>query len=230
MTDPADVTVVVFTDGRRDYIERTIASFDEQVTGRIAERIIHDDSGDPANREWLADLFPDWHLIHGERGRLGFGGAVRNAWSYLAGTPDGPRFVWHLEDDFVTLRPVDLNDLAAVLDAHPHIAQIALLRQAWNAAERAAGGVVELNPSAYLDSADDAGRQWLQHRQFWTTNPSLYRRSLCARGWPRGAESEGRFGGSLFDDPDVWCAYWGARDSGQWVDHVGLERAAGAGY
>lgn len=222
------MTAVVFTDGRRSYIGDTIASFEAHVTGNVAERIIHDDSGDPDNYQWLTDTFPDWHLIHGTRGRLGFGGAVRNVWRHLTDTT-GPPFIFHLEDDFTFLRPVNLDDFASVLDTRPGLAQLALRRQAWNAAERAAGGVIELNPAAYVDHTA-GGHEWLEQRLFFTTNPSLYRRSLCQRGWPRGSESEGKFSAALLAAPDVWCGYWGARNSGVWVEHTGRERFAGAGY
>jgi hypothetical protein len=222
-------TVVVFTDGRRAYIERTIASFEEQVTGAIGDRVIHDDSGDDANHAWLRETFPEWRVIWHQHGRRGFGGAINNAWRHLADHASSQDdFVFHLEDDFLFNRAVDLDAMARVLAARPYLVQLALRRQPWNDDERAAGGIVEQHPDDYLEQTDGE-HVWLEHRRFFTTNPSLYRRGLCTQGWPTGDHSEGRFGIRLTADPDVRFGYWGSRDSGEWVEHIGAERA-GCGY
>lgn len=213
------------TDGRGDILDRTLTSFDAMVEGPITRRVIHDDSADPGYRERLAGTYPDYELIGGER--AGFGGAIRRAWQHVARYPE--RFVFHLEDDFTFNRPVDLASMASVLDTHPHLVQLALRRQPWNDLERAAGGVVEQHPDAYTEVNDENGRAWLEHRLFFTTNPSLYRTSLCRQPWPRGPESEGRFTHQLLASPKVRFGYWGARDSGEWVAHIGDHRN-GTGY
>jgi len=233
------ITLLVMTDGRRDCITRTLASFAEMVTGPVTRRIIHDDSADHGYGAWLSTTYPGYEVVSSGR-RRGFGGAIAFAWRYLtAGSPDDAdldRMVFHLEDDFVFRRSVELADLAAVLDTRPGLAQLALRRQPWNEAERAAGGIVEQNPQAYEEHADFDGRVWLEHRQFFTTNPSLYRSSLCERGWPDGRESEGHFGLGLLATgtpeaapADVRFGFWGSRDSGEWVEHIGAQRA-GSGY
>lgn len=230
------IVLLVMTDGRRDCLIRTLASFDEMVTGPVARRVIHDDSGDVDYRAWLADTLPGYELVV-TPGRSGFGGAIRSAWRHLTGGTD-ERFVFHLEDDFLFTRPVDLDAMAAVLSARSHLAQMALRRQPWNATERAAGGVVEVNPDAYVERTDQDGLRWLEHRLFFTTNPSLYRRQLCAAGWPEGQHSEGHFGFALRERGLPWgpsgdavrFGFWGSRDEGRdWVWHIGDVRV-GTGY
>jgi hypothetical protein len=227
------IALLVITDGRRDCITRTIASAQEHLVGPITRRVIYDDSGDLTNRAWLRVTFPDFEIAYHPEGRQGFGGAIRAAWAVLL---DGTeRFVFHLEDDFTFGRYVNLEAMAHVLDHRPHLAQLALRRQPWNDTERAAGGVVETNPESYLDAEDADGYPageslaWLEHRLFFTTNPSLYRTDLCQRGWPLGAQSEGFFSAGLFLDPTVRCAYWGRRNDEPWVIHIGKERN-GIGY
>lgn len=216
------------TDGRRDCIARTIPSAIDNLTGPITHRIIHDDSGDPDYRSWLAAEFPTFDLVGPPNGRSGFGGAIASAWSYLTDIATGVDYVFHLEDDFTFRRPVNLAAMATVLATRPYLAQLALRRQPWNPAEIETGGVVELHPDAYQDCGGD-GHRWLEHRMFFTTNPSLYRTALCASGWPTGDRSEGVFSARLFSDPDVRCGYWGPRDSGEAVTHIGKARA-GVGY
>ena len=217
------VCLILMTDGRKDLLRRTVDSF-QNLEGKVTRRIIHDDSGDLGYMEWLWETYPTYEVTGG--GRLGFAGAYKHAWESLVGVKE--RYVFSTEDDLIIERPVNLDDMAAVLDANPHIAQMALRRQAWNTAEEQAGGVVETNPDAYDDKYDGLDH-WLEHRLFFTTNASLFRTELCERGWPEGAESEGRFSADLFTDPDVRCGYWGARTDPPWIRHVGNQRA-GTGY
>lgn len=223
------IALLVITDGRRDCILNTVPSALANLRGAIGWRFIFDDSGDPDHREWLAMRFlPLGFSIMWEDERQGFGGAIRAVWSRLTQF-DHIDHVFHLEDDFTFNRPVNLDAMAATLDAHPEIQQLALRRQAWNQAEIAAGGVVEVDPDSYVERAGGYG-QWLEHRNFITTNPSLYRRSLMDRGWPEGDNSEGRFALDLFaSDPLAVAGYWGARNSGEAVHHIGRERV-GNGY
>lgn len=228
--------LLVMTDGRRDCIVRTIASVVENLRGvDWARLVIHDDSGEPAHLDWLRSTFLGWEIHHDGR-RAGFGGAVRSAWAHLAADPTLD-FVWHQEDDFTYNRPVNVQNLATVLCVRPYLAQVALRRQAWNQAERAAGGVVELDPDSYSDHANTVGWRWLEHRLFISTNPSLYRAALMTMGWPDGAQSEGVFSHRVFTEglpwgvagPDVRAAYWGDRFSEPWVHHIGEVRN-GTGY
>lgn len=219
------IALLVMTDGRDEYLRRSLASLD-QVCGGFAELWMHDDTGDDEYRARLAAEFPLFVQV-GQGPRRGFGGAIRQAWRTL-NVRSSADFVFHLEQDFVLIRPVDLDAMADALLYRVNLMQLALRRQPWNAAERAAGGVVEQHPDDYVERRE-GGQVWLEHRRFFTTNPSLYRRSLCMRGWPDGPNSEGHFSIGLFWHPNVVCGFWGARDSGEWCEHIGHERA-GVGY
>lgn len=211
--------LLVMTDGRRDCISRTIPTALEQLQGLISHRVIHDDSGDSAYRAWLVEQFPDFTVI-GRSHRSGFGGAIQSAWRHLRTL--NPQFVFHLEDDFLLRRPVDLEAMMRAMFAEPHLVQMALLRQPVNDDEKAAGGLIEQFPDAFTTVTREYGT-WREHRRFFTTNPSLYRGTLCRRPWPDGRQSEGRFGWDLFaEDGDAKAAYWG---EGEWVEHIGETRA-----
>lgn len=222
--------LLVMTDGRRHCIERAVESAMDHL-GWFDRVVIHDDSGDPDYRAWLREVFAPDDFEHVATGcRSGFGGAIRSAWAHLAESPDlHERFVFHLEDDFIFKRQVDLAAMAQVLDRHPYLMQLALRRQPWNDEERAAGGIVEQHPDDYIEHQDADDNHWLEHRRFFTTNPSLYRAKLCRQPWPRGPHSEGRFTHQLLASPKVRFGFWGARDSGEWCEHIGLERV-GTGY
>lgn len=222
------IALLVMTDGR-DHIFETIPSFEAFASGPISERWIHDDSGDPRHADKLRRIFPAYTVLT-TPGRSGFGGAIRSTWNHLR-QESSADFVFHLEDDFTFRRLVDLGQMAALLDRHPELVQVALRRQAWNREELAAGGVVEVAPGDFEDQRDELlDLDYLTHRRFFTTNPSLYRRRLMVEhSWPDGAHSEGYFSAAVFADPDARSAFLGARDSGEWVHHIGSTRA-GTGY
>lgn len=195
------VDLLIITDGRSDYLWRMRESL-QRVTGWQGELTIDDSSH-----------------------QLGFAGAIQRAWDLLLSVSQAD-YVFHVEDDFVFRRDVDLLEMVDVMERHPHIAQMALMRQPWSPEEKRAGGFVALDPDAYIE-VSDGEHAWLEHRKFWTTNPAIYRRSLCKRGWPDAPRSEAKFGDHLFLDSQVRCAFWGAGEV--WVEHIGTERA-GTGY
>jgi hypothetical protein len=167
-------------------------------------------------------------------GRQGFAGAIRSAWAFLE-TFEEP-WVADWEDDFTVTRPVDLDDLVALQQAHPHLAQVCLRRQPWGH-EVPHGGFMEMAPQWYTDRSD--GRfDWVETTRNWTTNPSVYRRQVCGVGWPEGKDSEGHWGFKLRAHGLPWgvpgdqvrFGFWGSREAGRdWVHHIGNERI-GCGY
>lgn len=226
------VALLIVTDGRDDYLAQCVASLD-RLAGPVTERWMHDDTGDPLYRAQLADRYPNWRIVDGGP-RRGCAGAIRSAWTILR-HDSSARFVFHLEQDFVLTRPVDLAELARLLDDHPELAQVALRRQPCNMLERQYGGVVESHPDWYTDRSDGS-THWLEHRSFFTCNPCLYRGDLTTLGWPEhidGRYSEDTFHRRLIAEGTpqvagdlVRYAYWGARDSGVWVKHIGHARHA----
>ena len=224
--------ILVMTDGRGEILQQCLDRNLFYAVGEI-EYWLHDDTGDDVYRRTLATRYPLFTQI-GAGPRRGFGGAIRWAWSQLAqrSTAD---YVWHQEDDFLADSTINLTEMAEVLESCPYLAQMALKRQPWGPAEGAAGGFMAMHPEAYTDMFE-GGLDWLEHRLFWTTNPSLYRRSLCSLGWPIGARSETTFGARLMLDgtPEVpgdqiRFGYWGRRDDPPAVQHIGMQRV-GRGY
>lgn len=234
-TDPdGNIAVLVLTDGRGPYLAATLAAFEANATGPIVHRVIHDDSGEPNYTAWLEDTFPTYTVVTPglpAGTKAGFAGAIRSAWSHVAELT-GYGYVWHLEEDFLLERPLDLAALADILDRHPYLAQLALRRQAWPPYPGEGGdvGFAEKHADGMVEVLDELGRTWLSHRLLFTTNPSLYRRQLIKVGWPEGAKSEDRFTERLLEGglpwgiapADVRFAFYGSMTSGRaWVRHIG---------
>lgn len=209
--------------GRREELEGTIASFDERVHGTVRSMTIVDDSGDPDHGAWLENRFGDRSLIvHHER-NLGYREMMARTWSRIAHTEGAPYIFWS-EDDFAFERDIDLDDLAVILEHDRHLAQVVLLRAAFYPRELEAGSIPNEHPESYTQREVD-GLPYLEHRRFFSCNPSLMRRSLfSAAPWPEtgaGSDSEALMGPRL---KALGFRFAFAGKGEPWIRHTGRER------
>jgi hypothetical protein len=222
------IDLLVVTDGRRHCLERTMeAAATSVLPGIDGRRVIVNDSLNPVYWAWLDDTFgAEFEVLHPEAGKRGFAGAIQAGWDHL-GPGDG--LVFHLEDDFLIDDPVPFDAMAAVLTDAPDVVQVALLRQAVNRREQAAGGLIAADWDDFTDEMI-AGVPVVTHRRFFTTNPSLYRRTLLTRGWPQEPQSEGLFWHRLIAaQPGTRSAFLGTKRDWPRAWHIGDERV-GHGY
>lgn len=199
--------VLLISDGRHDYRERTLDSAKEMLP-------------EPA---CMIEIDDSDH-------KLGFAGAIQAGWERVIQTDAD--FVCHLEGDFTFNKPVPIERMIGVLERRPYLAQLVLLRQPWNRDELAYGGVVQaregINDDVFTQRTEH-GDIWTEHRAFFSTNPCVYPVGLCHQGWPQVPESEGKFTHRLLEDPDVRFAFWGAKFDPPRVTHIG-EHRTGNGY
>ncbi|MDP2710794.1 MAG: hypothetical protein Q8O56_06210 [Solirubrobacteraceae bacterium] len=226
------VCLLVMTDGRRALLENTIASLTGHLPdGLVARSILHDDSGDEHHRAWLRDRFgTEFEVTWPAAERAGQGAAIRSAWRQVSRHVDvDVRHVLHIEDDYL-FHDLPLAAMIDLLDAHPHLRQVALLRQPWFRRERDAGGVFAAHPGEYMQRADQRGRAWVEHIRHWTFNPCVYPAALCRAGYIDGARHELRYGQRLVaENTKARFAYYGRLDDEPRVEHRGTERV-GSGY
>lgn len=213
------IALLVVTDGRRDYLERTIES--ARLMLPWADFDIRLVVTDDPHVERLGATYSDCDVLGTGEDHAGFAGTIAAGWCALQGAD----WVVHLEDDFVFNRPVPVDDMCSVLEADPMLSQMALLRQPWNSEEKAAGGIIPLHPDDFTPCRSDVG-EWFEHRRFFTTNPSIYPGHLLDRGWPTCPHSEGVFTHQLLAD-GYRFGMWGTGE--EWVEHIGVERV-GVGY
>lgn len=227
----SSVTVLVTTGGdeatwaeRSEYLRRSLASLNERVHGPIVQRVIYSDWAGHRD-ELVAIADAAGFYVVGE-GHHGYTGARRRLWSYLDRRAQG-HFIFATEDDFVYDRDVDLAPMLETLEAQPELRQLALLRGPYYPRELEAGGVLETLKTPH-ELVNHRPFPFVTHRDHFTANPSLFRRSLTATPWPTGASSERLFGDAVLQDPRAKFAYWGAGEP--WITHLGAVRAAASGY
>lgn len=225
------VTVVMHTGGTTDtwrersaYLRRSLASFAEQVSGPIVQRVIYSDWGEVHRAELEAIAAAHGFYVAGE-GHHGYTGSMSRMWNYLGRRAKG-EWILQIEDDFTYDRPVDLEPMIDTLRANPHLRQLALLRGPYYARELEAGSVLASLPTP-TELQNHRPYPFVEHRDHFTANPSLFHRSLTETPWPKGPSSERLFGDAVLADPDARFAYWGSGEP--WITHVGATRAGG-GY
>lgn len=223
----ASIAVLVMTDGRDGNLDRMLDSWADAIGHRlVTERWIHDDTGSPAHRDRTT---PEGFRQIGEGPRRGFTHSMRHAWMRLR-SESRASHVLHLEDDFLLLGTLEVDSMIEVLDEHPRLAQIGLLRQPWGARELAAGGLVEAESDQWTERYDIAGRHWLERPAWWTCNPSLHPASVMKLGWPRAKLSELAFRPTLAAAGLVG-ALWGSLSDPHRIEHIGDRRTQfGFGY
>lgn len=187
---------MIIDDGRADYLDRCLDSFD-------------------------SESFDDHVRIIDADHELGFAGAIDAAWQRALAT--GCDHIFHVEGDFTFNERPDIAGMKRILGRRPLLAQVALKRQPWNERECAAGGIVEADPGDFAD-VEAGGDRWCEHRRFFTTNPSLYPREIAEKGWPQVPQSEGVFTHRLLAE-GYHFAYYGAKFDRPRVHHIGAERA-----
>jgi hypothetical protein len=228
-----DYTLAVLTHGPGRTIHQTLASFQDKVTPRPSRILVHCDGPRQAPVRAL-DLIAEQNFDSEQRG---FCRATGLLWKWAA---DGAtEHVFWLEHDFTFLRPVDLQEMAYVLDQDAGIAQMQLMRTPVAREEIAAGGLYEMRRDDYtprdwepLTSEYDPEkvRRWQEHRSYFTTNPSLMRSEFMAvNPWPDddAGQCEGRFGMDLVRRGFTF-GVWGSGEP--WVQHIGRRDGSGGGY
>lgn len=169
-------------------------------------------------------------------GALGFCTAIRYAWARLRETAVPFDYVFHLEEDWRFDRAFSVAHMSRLLLVEPQVAQVALRR----GVEPSEHGVqvIDRFPDEFTDRVTGMiglglparSQEWLEHRLFWTTNPSLYAREIVDDfDWPPEPRCEARFT-ELMRAEGRTFAYWGDRHDDPWITHTGADRGAGHGY
>lgn len=212
-----NTTLLVITNGRRQYLEQTLSTI-SKLHGNFTRTLIHDDSGDTDFQTWLMEL--NYEIATTKH--VGFTEAMISAWEKLK--EDSNEWVFHLEEDFLIKEDINVDDMISVLKNHDHIKQMVLQRQPLGGRELQRGGIIASHPERY-DDKTDGHNYWVEHRVGFSCNPCVYRKSLINEyPWPHVPHSEREYGQSIFQDPDARCAYWGKSSDSPRVIHIGENR------
>jgi Glycosyl transferase family 2 len=213
------VLTVVVTDGRGEYLRRTLTAAEEMIPD--FELALVDDTGEVGYASWVTETWPKATVVH-HRERQGLGGAVKSAWELASSHPDP--FFLHLEDDMVLLQPVDIEAMVRTMRANPRLAQLVLMRQPWGEEEKAAGAVLKAYPGRY-EQRDG----WVEqvNGPLYSFTPHLARREAVLDALEHSANFlEAGVTAALLERG--WkFGIWGNWDDPPRVEHIGVEHSAG---
>jgi hypothetical protein len=214
------VQLIVLSNRQHLYLPATLDSIVEHVTGYDRLTVV-DDSGDADWRRVLAtalaartDLTVPAEVVAVAEEPAGYHAAMQTVFAAAGGSHVA---LW--EEDFLAIAAIDLAELADILDARPHLAQLALMRQPWYANEIAAGGVLEAK--AHLGDEIELVDGVFEHRSFFTCNPTVLPRRTLVHEWPSSAWSESVFAQQLLRDASVRFGMM----PGVRVEHIGAVKA-----
>lgn len=201
------LALMVITDGRWDYLQRTLQSAAEMLDYPWSQRILVDDSGEEVG------FCPTKFDFVKNTPRRGLAGAIQSGWDALDTEVD---YVFHLEDDFIFPEPVDIDLMLEILEYEPDLAQIALLRQPWSPQEEQAGGIYWIEPDRFKQK-----HGYVEQKHLFTFNPCLYHASV-ARDYRAGLEAE--LTADLLKDGYKF-GYLGELNNDPKTIHIGLRRS-----
>ena len=218
-----DICWIVLTNGRKEYIQKTLPTWITSYSSKVKNKFIIDDSGDTAYRDWLKDYFPTFKIVPVSNQAAGLDVAMKKVFEVFLST--GCSYSLHLEDDFILHKPFDFSEVVSVLDSHPKLSQMSIMRQPWYSHEIKANGLVESleKRNKFFESVNTNGYDWVRHQAFYTLNPSIYTKEIASIGWPDGTNTEYRFSQKIFS-LGYESGIWGARDSWPHVEHIGFNR------
>jgi hypothetical protein len=207
-------------DERLGYLERSLSSLAASLKGPIEQRVVYSDWPDEVIPR-VREIAERHNFYVAGSGHHGYVSSTQRLWKYLA-TRVKADFVFLAEDDFLYLQDVDLIPMVTALAKSPWLRQVALLREAAYPKEMEPGDhILGWDRSSFTQYGN-----LLEHRNFWTMNPSLIRRSLILKyPWPTGNSSERLFGDAVLKDPNARVAFWGTGEP--WITHIGETRAGG---
>jgi len=201
------LALMVITDGRWDYLQRTLESAAVALDWPWHQKILVDDSGEEKG------FCPDGFEFVKNTPRRGLAGAIQSGWDALDKDID---YVFHLEDDFIFPDVVDIELMIEILEYEPELAQVALLRQPWSPEEQQAGGIYSIEPERFKQKYG-----FVQQSHLFTFNPCLYPIGV-ARDYQAGLEAD--LTANLLSD-DWRFGYLGELGDEPKTIHIGIRRS-----
>lgn len=235
--------LAVVTHGDAAPLAASLASFAANVAPAPTSVLVHHDNPtDVQALAWTESLALNYfgetaRVLTTEPPGLGCCGSQARVWADNAQSVEP--YVFLLEGDFTFNRYVDLRDLASVLDMHPTLAQMALVRNAVKG--EPPGGFIATAQGRYAqwgvreltDNGSEIVHQFIRHRKNLTFNPSLWPTQFFAtHTLPAHPGCEHVFTQQLAEsDPDVEYGLWGTIEDAlagePWCQHIGVHSGWG---
>jgi hypothetical protein len=172
-TIPDDVTICITSCARLDLLERTLTSFKHFNTGGAF--VLSEDSADEAVIAEIRVKFSDIKVLHDES-RVGLMKSIDRLYSTIQ-----TKYIFHLEDDWISDGPVDWEAAKAMLSSGRNIANVCVRRfDEIKEKYRVRSDSQMLDGREFRVMHKDAHPEWFA----WSPNPGLIETALYHRYAP----------------------------------------------
>lgn len=230
MEKTIDFCWFILGNGRKAYLERTIASWESNLIEVPKFKIIFDDSGDRKYISWLRKTFgKTFDIVPVGKKQLGQSDAIRFIFDYISKLD--VEYVLEVEEDWMLFRPLSIADITMVLDSNPNIVQMRIPRTIWHNSDQsedlAAGSLLMhfLNiPGSTSKLVNDKWFEWRGEWYFWSHNPNVFKKTICSLLYnsSNADNHEMMFGSQLLENPSATAGWWATNPYEGYVTHIGI--------
>jgi hypothetical protein len=224
----------ILGNGRKGYLERTIASWEANLKDQPKYKIIFDDSGNKEYLDWLNKTYGDrFDIVATGTSAVGQRAALDFIFNFIKHLDVD--YILQVEEDWMLNRPLSISEIAEVLDLNPNILQMRIPRVVWyaphNVLDINAGSILlhQINqPDSWALFKTDNKNSWYEWRgnfYFWTHNPNLFRKEVLSEEYGSITEEshEYFFGKRLMDKyPNASSGFWASNPYDAYITHIGI--------
>jgi hypothetical protein len=226
-----DYCLFILGNGRRGYLERTIASWTHNLKEVPKYAIIFDDSNDPKYVKYLSKKYgKDFEIVPIFNNNLGHAGAMSFIFNYLQ-NKDVEYFL-QIEEDWMLFRSLSIQEIISVMRQNQDVLQMRISRSIWYNPEYfkdLSSGSLLRNHTMLPNvswSQEEGWYRWRGPRYYWTHNPSVFNKKILEIEYPQvnvHGQHENMFGNILYEKyPDSCVGFWSSNFYDAYITHIGF--------
>jgi hypothetical protein len=224
-----DYAWFILGNGRKGYLERTIASWESNLVDKPKHCYIFDDSGNDSYIDWLRQSYSDRFTIV-PVGSKPVGQAIGMDLIFSTMSSLDVDYFLGIEEDWMLFRPISILEIIKTLESHNDILQMRIPRTIWHSEyhrlDLDAGSLLlhHLNdPKAQVVKKQKNWFEVRSHFYFWSHNPSVFHRRVLGNKYPNTKSHEYDFGiGLLNKYRKGVVGFWATNPYDAYITHIGL--------
>jgi hypothetical protein len=218
----------ILGNGRKGYLERTIASWEANLLEKPKHSFIFDDSGKESYVEWLRSKYSNrFTIVAIDRDPAGQAVAMQKIFDTMKNLDT--EYFLGIEEDWMLFRPVSISEICNELDKNKNILQMRIPRTIWHSdyhrLDMDAGSLLLhylKHPKTQFSRFLGKYFQIRNSFYFWAHNPSVFHKKVLQEKYPNTKSHEYDFGIELFKKyPKAAIGFWASNPYEGYVTHIG---------
>lgn len=218
----------ILGNGRKGYLERTIASWEANLLDKPKHSFIFDDSGKESYVSWLRSKYSGrFTIVAFDRDSVGQAVAMQIIFNTMKDLDT--EYFLGIEEDWMLFRPISISDIANELNKNKNILQMRIPRTIWYSSyhrlDMDSGSLLFHYINSPKSKIVKFINKWFEIRSsfyFWAHNPSVFHKRILKEKYPNTKSHEHDFGIQLLNDyPDAAIGFWASNPYEGYVTHIG---------